>query len=146
MRYLVDTNLLLRLAEPAHEMHADAHQALTTLLARNEDLCFVPQNGFEFWVVATRPVERNGLGWSPALAQAEVTRLQGSLTFLPDPVTLYDEWLRLVSTYGVCGFKAHDTRLVAAMLVHGVTHILTFNEEDFKRYAEITVIVPGNVK
>ena len=29
---------------------------------------------------------------------------------------------------------------VAAMLVHGLTHILTFNTTDFRRYAEITLV------
>ncbi|OCQ98267.1 hypothetical protein BCD64_13250 [Nostoc sp. MBR 210] len=36
----------------------------------------------------------------------------------------------------------HDTRLVAAILLHGLTHILTFNVSDFSRYSEITAIHP----
>jgi predicted nucleic acid-binding protein len=35
--------------------------------------------------------------------------------------------------------------LVASMLVHGVTHILTFNVEDFQRYPDITVVHPQNM-
>jgi hypothetical protein len=34
---------------------------------------------------------------------------------------------------------AHDTRLVAAMLVYGIKHILTFNVSDFARYPNIIV-------
>ena len=128
-------------------MYSDATHAVATLLARGEDICFVPQNGYEFWAVATRKVAQNGLAWTPAEARAEGTRLQSSLTFLPDTGALYDEWLRLVFTYNVTGFKVHDARLVAAMLVHGVTHILTFNDDDFKRYSsEVTVVTPGDVK
>jgi hypothetical protein len=33
-------------------------------------------------------------------------------------------------------------RLVAAMLVHGITHILTFNTKDFARYSEIIAVNP----
>jgi hypothetical protein len=29
------------------------------------------------------------------------------------------------------------------MLAHGVTHILTFNDADFRRYAGITPLVPA---
>ena len=36
--------------------------------------------------------------------------------------------------------QVHDTRLVAAMKVHGLSHILTFNVKDFKRFVDITVI------
>ena len=54
---------------------------------------------------------------------------------LPDLPTLYAEWRRLVVTYGVSGVQVHDARLVAAILSHGATHILTFNTADFARYA-----------
>ena len=38
--------------------------------------------------------------------------------------------------------NVHDARLVAAMLVHKLTHILTFNSDDFRRYSEIIVVNP----
>jgi len=59
MSYLLDTNLLVRLAEPAHAMHPEALQALAALLDRQETVYFVPQNLMEYWVIATRPRERN---------------------------------------------------------------------------------------
>lgn len=37
------------------------------------------------------------------------------------------------------GKNAHDARLVAAMVRHGLTHILTFNAQDFSRYRGITI-------
>ncbi len=41
--------------------------------------------------------------------------------------------------------KVHDTRIVAAMKVHGISHLVTFNDQDFKRYHEITVMTPAEV-
>jgi predicted nucleic acid-binding protein len=32
-------------------------------------------------------------------------------------------------------------RLVAAMVVHGITQLLTFNKQDFQRFTNITVEV-----
>lgn len=62
MSYLIDTNVLLRLAQPDHPMHQDALNAVTTL-HQNEDILFIiPQNLIEFWAVATRPLSVNGLG------------------------------------------------------------------------------------
>jgi hypothetical protein len=43
------------------------------------------------------------------------------------------------------GKQAHDTRLVAAMTVHQITHLLTFNTDDFKRFTEITAIDPRSI-
>jgi predicted nucleic acid-binding protein len=48
-------------------------------------------------------------------------------------------------THGVSGKKAHDARLVAAMTVNGITHILTFNADDFTRYTGITVLHPSKL-
>ena len=92
--------------------------------------------------VYTRPLERNGLGHTPAEAEAEVVRLKGLFSLLPDSPTIYSSWERLVVSYGVRGVNVHDARLVAAMLVHELTHILTFNTRDFTRYTEITAVHP----
>jgi predicted nucleic acid-binding protein len=49
---------------------------------------------------------------------------------------------RLLVAHGVCGAQVHDTRLVAAMLVHGVPRILTLNPLDFTRFDDIEAIHP----
>jgi len=38
------------------------------------------------------------------------------------------------------GVQVHDAKLVASMTVYSVTHLLTFNVDDFKRYSGITAI------
>jgi hypothetical protein len=53
------------------------------------------------------------------------------------------EWRRLVVAHSVSGKKTHDARLVAAMSVHGVAHILTLNADDFTRFTGITVLDPA---
>jgi predicted nucleic acid-binding protein len=55
MRYLLDTNVLLRLAESGHAGHRAAVQAVERLERRGDDLLIVPQILYEFWSVATRP-------------------------------------------------------------------------------------------
>lgn len=56
---------------------------------------------------------------------------------------VYLEWKRLVALYNVSGKNVHDARLVAAMKVHGLTHVLTFNTDDFKRFEDISAITPN---
>ena len=88
---------------------------------------------------------RAGLAQQQAMA-AEIARLLPVFKLLPDDPKLFDEWYRLVTQYGVQGKPAHDARIVAAMLVHGVTHLLTFNVSDFSRYkSEITILDPATV-
>lgn len=145
MPYLVDTNVLLRSVDLSHPMNPDAANAIRTLRGRGEQLHIVLQNLIEFWNVYTRPIERNGLGRSVAETQAEVNRLKALFPLLLDTEAIYQEWERLVVAYGIRGINVHDARLVAAMLVHGLTHILTFNVSDFARYSEITTINPSTI-
>ncbi len=145
MPFLVDTNVLLRSVDTNHSMNVDAVNATHSLLNQDEEICIVPQNLIEFWNVYTRPVERNGLGHTTAEAEMEVNRLKGLFLFLPDAPTIYLEWERLVINYGVKGVNVHDAKLVAAMLVHGLTRILTFNISDFTRYMEIRAVHPTEV-
>jgi len=51
----------------------------------------------------------------------------------------------LATKYVSEGKQNHDARIVAAMIVHSVPRILTFNDSDFRRYAEIDVISPDVV-
>lgn len=144
MSVLVDTNVLVRRTQPTHESHSLAVESVARLLQGGELVYFTLQNISEFWNVVTRPVANNGLGFSAALALGEVEKIERALSFLPDPPAIYGEWKRLVVRHGVLGVKVHDARLVAAMNVHGVGRILTFNADDFARYG-IEVLHPSSL-
>jgi len=126
-------------------MHEDAAQSVSILRSRRDELQITTQNLIEFWAVCTRPVANNGLGLTIVQAEAEVTSLREVFAFLPDIPEILTEWESIVTRYQVIGKQAHDAHLVAAMIAHGVTHLLTFNEADFKRYSEITVVNPQNI-
>jgi len=98
----------------------------------------------EFWVVATRPVGQNGLGLSIPEAASELMRLKSMFPLLPDAPAIYEIWENLVIQYQVSGKPAHDARLVAAMQVHGITAILTFDRTGFSRYSGIEVVHPAD--
>jgi predicted nucleic acid-binding protein len=145
MNILLDTNILTRLAEPGHARYRAAFDATAALRARGDTLCIVPQNVYEFWAVCTRPTSANGLGKTPAVAAAEISTFRTNFTLLADTAAILPAWETLVTTHAVLGRNAHDARLVAAMVVHGVTHLLTFNEQDFRRFPGITVLTPAAV-
>ncbi len=146
--YLVDTNVLLRTTDASSAQHATARAALKTLEGQNARLIVAPQNLIEFWAAATRPTAVNGLGLTSAQAGASLASFKAAFTLLPDSPDVFGEWERLAAQYGVQGKQAHDCRLVAFMLVHGLTHLIPFNAPHFRRYeaAEgIAVIDPASV-
>ncbi len=103
------------------------------------------QNIIEFWGVCTRPIASNGLGLSLAQTSRHVSRIEALFHFLPDIPAIYDEWRYVVKAHSVSGMQVHDARLIAAMRVYGVTSVLTFNVEDFRRYTSIAVLHPDTV-
>jgi predicted nucleic acid-binding protein len=145
MRVLVDTNILLRSAQPNHPLCYQASHAVSKLLRQNGSVFFCPQNIAEFWNVATRPADQNGLGFSFEEVLREVASIEESLTLLPDVPTIYAAWKSIVHDYKVQGVKVFDARLVAVMNVYAVESILSFNSADFKRYDRVTAIHPGSL-
>jgi predicted nucleic acid-binding protein len=141
---LVDTNILIRISQPHHALYSLADGAIQTLPQQGRALAITPQNLVEFWTVATRPIEHNGLGLSISAAAAELERIKDMFLFLPDTPAIYPAWENLVVRHRVFGKPTHDARLVAAMQVHGVTAILTFDKAGFSRYPGIEVVHPAD--
>jgi predicted nucleic acid-binding protein len=140
---LLDTNILLRRVQPSHPSHALAVDSVARLLAAGEAVHFTLQNIAEFWNVATRPAQHNGLGFSASVTLAEVEKIEAAFELLPDAPALYAEWKSLVVRHGVIGVKVHDAagggderawRAAAP----------DFNARDFSRYG-IDVVQPAAV-
>ena len=142
---LSDSNILLRQAKLDHLQHQETEQALEALRLTGDIPCIVPQNLVEFRAVATRPLAVNGLGMGQADVKIEIARILQLFVLFEETPAIFAEWRRLVETYGSEGKQNHDARIVAAMNVHGITAILTFNADDFVRYPGLTVYKPKDL-
>jgi predicted nucleic acid-binding protein len=145
VRVVLDTNILIRLASPGDAQRDAALNAVVQLVERGHLACITPQSYYEYWVVATRPREQNGLGLPCSQATADLSRFDVEFALLDDSAGTLSALRELIAKYSVTGKLAHDARLVAAMLQHGVTYLLTFNTRDFARYSEITAFDPSEV-
>ena len=141
LRALVDSNLLLRGAQPTHPQFPVADAAVAKLRLRGETVHACPQNVAEFWAVSTRPISANGLGFTTARADAELFRILSLFPLLDDIPAIFPIWRRLVVGAGVSGKQTHDARLMAVALAHGVTRLLTVNVTDFTCYAALAPTV-----
>lgn len=147
MIYLVDTNVLLRFLHRTDPRQPIVRAAIRKLRANSHQLKTASQNFIELWNVLTRPSNCNGFGLTPLEANGLLRTAERLFPLLPDSPTIYPEWRRLVVDFAVSGVQVHDARLVAAMLVHNMTHVLTFNTSDFIRYAPegIVAVDPNSV-
>jgi predicted nucleic acid-binding protein len=130
--FLIDTNVLLRLFKADRRQYPQLRAAINQLAKQGIGLAYTLQNLTEFWNVSTE-TEQN------------VREVEIHFTFLPDNEDVYREWRRIVFEHNVMGAQVHDARLAAAMSAHKLTHILTLNGSDFKRFPGITSVHPDSV-
>ncbi len=146
MPYLMDTNILLRLAKRNAPDRPIALKALQELKSQNEDLCYTTQVIVEFWSVCTRPLTaRGGLGLTIEATERKAKLIEKQFRLLPESLATHQEWRRLVKLHNVKGVQVHDTMLAAVMNVYGITHLLTFNKPDFKRFGSFDVVSPADM-
>jgi predicted nucleic acid-binding protein len=143
--YLPDTSIIVRLYDSTNPMCKAVQKCMDKLENQGEIRVIVPQILVEFWVVATRPKDVNGLGMRPDEAQIELDYLQEMFTLFPENAKIFDEWKAIVTKHKVSGKPSHDARIVAAMKTHKIDKILTLNPQDFKRFDEIISITPQQV-
>lgn len=140
--YLVDSNILLRWVKPDDRDYPLVVAAIDAILADGGVLCYTSQNVAEFWNTCTRPLDQNGFGLSPRETDRRARAFEDRLRFLPDSAAVHEEWRASLVTQNVSGVQVHDARLAAAMRVHGIKRVLTFNQRDFARYPDIEAVHP----
>jgi predicted nucleic acid-binding protein len=133
-RILIDTDVLVAFVNEQNPEHEAVRAQLLALQAAGHELIIAPQCLYEFWVVATRPAENNGLGKPPSEANELLEQVREAFSLYEDPPGIVDEWQRLCVAYQIVGKRAHDARLVAYMRGHGIDELLTLNREDFRRF------------
>jgi predicted nucleic acid-binding protein len=141
--YLADTNILIRLVKRDHPEYSLVRGAVDALRQKGANLGYTMQNMAEFWNASTRPRERNGFGLTVEEAEANAREIERAFVFLADNEAVYREWRSLVVRHRVSGAQVHDARLAAAMLIHGIHHILTFNGNNFARFRDVVAIHPN---
>jgi len=137
----VDTNVWVARIIEDHVFHERALAKLNELAEKEELLCISGQIIRELISVCSL-----GRNLSRPLTWAELRQQIDSLltqtVLLSENEASIRKLVELGASYKVIGKQIHDTNIVATMLTNGITRLVTFNPDDFKRFAEIELIVP----
>ena len=125
--YLLDTNIILRFADFQSLEYNLIQNTISEILLRGGQCFITSQVIIEFWVVATRPINVNGLGWTVAQTTQAVEMLINQFDLLEETPDVFSIWFNLVTTYNISGKRTHDIHILAVMLAHNISHILTLN-------------------
>jgi len=140
-RVVLDTNVLLAATDEGRREHARSLFALEKWPALGTAVYISGQILREYLAVATRPVERNGLGLSRVDAVANAAAMRERLHLLDENRHVADRLADLVAQVDCSGKQIHDANVVATALVHGVEAIATANTADFDRYRHLVTII-----
>jgi predicted nucleic acid-binding protein len=143
--YLLDTNIILRFANTHSSESEMINNAIFQILLQGGQCFITSQVLIEFWVVATRPVAVNGLGWTPEETERAVQMLLNQFDLLEETPDIFPIWLSLATTHKISGKRTHDLRIQAVVLAHNISHILTLNPKDFVKVEGITIIHPNSI-
>ena len=144
--YLLDTNILLRSRDIASPDYNLVDRTIRYLISNNHRCFITSQVLIEFWVVATRPLSVNGLGWTPEETELSVQMLINQFEWLEETPDIFRLWFSLATTYKISGKRTHDLRIEAVVLAHNISHILTLNPKDFVEVEGITIVHPNSIK
>ena len=145
-KYLLDTNILLRASDPASKHYSLAVDSVASLIEKGHECVITAQVLIEFWVVATRPLDVNGLGWSVEQTNNKIDLLINQFTLIKETESVFSYWLELVTKYQIKGKRTHDARLMAVAIASFVTHVLTFNVRDFAKIEALIIVHPSQVQ
>lgn len=138
---LVDTNVLLAATAPLRSLHRAALAVLNQWPNQGTVLAASAQVFREYLVVATRPLEANGLGLPVEDALANVDAFLGRMRLLTDSESTWNHLLGLIADHRCQGKQIHDANVVATALSHGVTQLVTANVGDFLRFSPKVKVV-----
>lgn len=144
-KYLLDTNVILRFVNQTDRQHNLVTDAVATLLEQSDECYLTAQVLIELWVVATRPVDVNGLGLSTEQVSNVVEQLLDRFPIVEETSQIFPTWLNIVANNQIKGKRTHDARIVAVMFAHRIIHILTLNPNDFKGLSEIITVHPQEI-
>lgn len=144
-RAFLDTNVLLAATDEARADHRGAIDILNVWPARGTVLYASGQIFREYLVVATRPIDVNGLGLPLEAALGNTAAFATRVDSLPEDERVRRRLEEILRTVGCTGRQIHDANVVATMLAHGVETVVTSNVADFVRFGHlIDVVEPGH--
>jgi predicted nucleic acid-binding protein len=132
----VDTNILVYATQTGSAHSAAALALLGRMEANQAPLWISGQVLREYLAVVTRSQGR--LPALPMAAALERVRFFSQRFWIAeDGPEVRSRLLMLLATCPTAGKQVHDANIVATMLANGVTHLLTNNAADFRRFGTL---------
>jgi len=136
----LDTNILLIATDESRPHHRLARRIITAHNRSGIHLGISGQIIREYLVVATRSQEANGLGLDSADALNNTEAFRQRLVFFDETEAVSIKLRLLTKNYRLIGKRIHDANVVATMLTHSLSKLITENQGDFSVFSEVETV------
>lgn len=145
-RVFIDTNVLVYADQPQAAFHTIARDALIAFEAARDEQWISQQVIREYLSVVTRanPSAPERLPLSPQIAALAAARFLDTFRIAPDGLDVANRLLDLIAAHSVAGRRVHDVNIVATMLTHDITRLVTFNPRDFRAFGGLINVIALN--
>ncbi len=137
---MVDTNILLSASNSNRTDHEASHRVFLKALEAGVHLATCGQILREYLVVATRPMQVNGLGLSLEDALTNLDWFRKRQVYLEEPESVHQNLVRLIEKHNITGKRIHDLNIVALMNQFNIHTLLTNNAADFEIIPDIEIM------
>lgn len=139
-RLFVDTNVLLTATDESRPNHEMARRLIAESDRNGLHLAVSGQVLREYMVVATRPMDVNGMGLDPRDAIGNIEAFLGFVRLYDETEAASGKLRRLGLKHELQGKRFHDANIVATMSVHGIRALVTDNVRDFAAFDDIDAL------
>ena len=137
----LDTNILVHANVAESPRHRVALETVKQFSEAGVEIWISRQVLREFLAVLTRP--QVFLKPRPvSMIAARVRQFETLFRIAEENAAVTARLLDLLERTPVGGKQVHDANIVATMLSHGVTRLVTENTRDFKRFAGLITVLP----
>lgn len=137
----VDTNILAYSKLAASPLQSIAQSKLDDLAAAGHPLCISRQILREYLACLSRSSSLTAAIPMPRLI-ADARTFESQFHVAEDGPGVTAHLLKLLSAIPCAGKQIHDANIVATMLFHGISKLLTHNISDFNRFSGQITIIP----
>ncbi|MBI2298476.1 MAG: type II toxin-antitoxin system VapC family toxin [Armatimonadetes bacterium] len=134
------TNVLVYYTTPASPHHADAVQAMAGAPATEG--ASISRQVLRDYLSEMSRTQVHGGPQPPQVLAAEIASFESGFKVLEDGPPVTAKLVELIQQVAVGGKQIHDANLVATMLVHGVSRLVTANGPDFRRFPPWIDVLP----
>lgn len=138
MKILIDSNILVYSLYENSEHFAKSRE----ILKKNSDLFISTQNLIETFRVITSAQFQTQTPYEPKDAVDTLDIFSQNMKVVSPNKETFIILKGLIAKYGVKSYAIYDANIVATMITYGIDCIYTNNQNDFKKYKEISAINP----